>query len=499
LVPEPIYRIKALKFRKTMKFICLLLGAGVPFVLLGQSNENEWDTDHDAMPNDWELHNQLDINDPKDAWKDPDKDGIWNLFEYLLGADPHDRAQPLIIEYSGDEELEQVIGNAARGVVLRLPEGHYRLNYNYPTFTEPPRVLLQGGWNTDFTSRDHCRYRTVLDGGNEGSIFNFLIASGNSSAVILDGLTLMNGNRGAINYTGYVSKVQLVLANCVLAHNESHRAGSIIQFEDGDHSLITDFILVNTLIFNNTGTGTSIALNANISNFKVLHSVIAYNKNSNNDIAPFTSGYGIRFRPQSDSVIHIQFANSILWGNANSDIIFDQTNEEQVIINSAHNIFGFIETDSIFTFPKNPSDQSFDPLLQQGEDHILYLNDNSPLISAGFDLGLTSEPNPNIGLLSCPNSGITSTNGPSVPSLDLKLFPNPAHNHILIESYILRPGRFQVRLFDQYGKLISGVDFGRQSAGKKSFSLPTKGLSAGLYYIQVQTQWGSEVASFVKK
>jgi pectate lyase len=47
------------------------------------------DSDHDGMPDAWEIAHGLNPNDPADANADPDKDGYTNLEEYLNGTDPH--------------------------------------------------------------------------------------------------------------------------------------------------------------------------------------------------------------------------------------------------------------------------------------------------------------------------------------------------------------------------------------------------------------------------
>ena len=47
------------------------------------------DSDGDFMPDYWELQNGLNPEDPDDADKDPDRDGLTNLEEFLHGTDPH--------------------------------------------------------------------------------------------------------------------------------------------------------------------------------------------------------------------------------------------------------------------------------------------------------------------------------------------------------------------------------------------------------------------------
>jgi uncharacterized repeat protein (TIGR01451 family) len=46
------------------------------------------DSDHDGLPDDWELAHGLNPNDPSDAMLDSDGDGTSNLQEFLVGTDP---------------------------------------------------------------------------------------------------------------------------------------------------------------------------------------------------------------------------------------------------------------------------------------------------------------------------------------------------------------------------------------------------------------------------
>jgi len=50
-------------------------------------NSTIQDSDNDGMPDQWELDNNLDPNDPADASLDPDQDGLTNLVEYQIDSD----------------------------------------------------------------------------------------------------------------------------------------------------------------------------------------------------------------------------------------------------------------------------------------------------------------------------------------------------------------------------------------------------------------------------
>jgi hypothetical protein len=46
------------------------------------------DSDHDGMPDEWELRYGFDPHDPSDASQDKDGDGYANIEEYINGTDP---------------------------------------------------------------------------------------------------------------------------------------------------------------------------------------------------------------------------------------------------------------------------------------------------------------------------------------------------------------------------------------------------------------------------
>lgn len=445
-----------------------------------------WDSDQDAMPNAWEYHRDLDEYDPEDAWLDPDQDGVCNLYEYYLGSHPQDPDQPMVLEYTGNQPLETFIRMAPRGAVLRIPEGEYDLNYRHEAYAEPPRVLIQGGWKADFTVRDHCRYKTVLNGKGKNPIFHYLISSGNSSSLILDGFILQGGKGEAVQYTSYLSKAQLLIANSTLIGNKAGRTSAVVKYVDGDFTLISDVILINSTIAHNAGTGLLVSQQANLSNLKVLHTLMAYNDAATSDSEPYDSGYGLVYTPGADSTMHVQMANSILWSNAKADVWFDDPDRRRVRVNSRYNVYGYIERDSLSAPFAHQSDTGHDPLvLQRGEQY--FLGPNSPARGSGQSIGFTEEERPDVGIVPCGDPVVSASPQPEKTASDWRVFPNPAQSSLTFELDLIAPGEVQIVLYDLTGRQVFQKNMGYWSSGPQSFMIDISHLRSNFYWLELRS------------
>ncbi len=478
-----------------MRWFTFLIVFNLPLLLFSQFEA--WDGDKDGIPDPWERERALDINDPTDAWADPDEDGVLNIYEYFLGTDPQDRNQPKFIAYQGDIPLQDFIAQAARGVVLQIPEGVYDLQYNHSPIAEAPRLLIQGGWKADFTERDYCAYPTVFLGQEGGAIFNYLLVDGNSSALILDGIEMRQATSGAIRYTSYLSKVQLLLANCQLINNEAHRAASILHFEDGEFSLLSDLILLNTIIADNQGTAIHLEQHATRANFKLLHSLLALNNFSTNDDPPFSSGYGLTFETDADSLLQMQLTNSIIWGNEKADVALWEGMEARTQIRSTYNIYGFFENDPNARFFNHPSDRSIDPQLLNDAASHFRLDEDSPARANGSYIGFGPVFSTDIGPTVC-DFPLTSSGGVTAADHAIKIYPNPTRETLYLERVGDEGTAIYLQIYNQWGQKVGTLAKASMPGNQNRMAISTAHLPPACYYLQYKIGGKSAGQFFIK-
>ncbi|MBI5583694.1 MAG: hypothetical protein HY892_07705 [Deltaproteobacteria bacterium] len=341
----------------------------------------ETDTDDDGMPDTWEIANGLNPNDPSDTWADPDGDHVINLFEYQLGSNPHNASRPTVVTVSAGGNVTAAINSATTGQVIRVEGGTY--NLNYITFS-PKTIMLQGGWNSDFTRRSPGVTPTIFDGRSLDEVLYFSFSSG-ANSVILDGLTLINGKGsfGALNMTADgTSVMKWSFMNSTIVNSESTTTfgGAFnIHHRTGSES---DVFLINSIIANNSSSGIyNQTTGTAVGRWHVRNSDITNNQSPDVD-----EGYGIDGFTLDNGVLAIKIKNTILWGNQTTDLNIDGFGNSTTVaadysdVGTINVVFGAIYTPGAGIINSNPrfvAPASGNFTVQKG----------SPCIDAGTNTG----------------------------------------------------------------------------------------------------------------
>jgi hypothetical protein len=339
----------------------------------------EPDTDDDGMPDAWESANGLNPNDPSDAWTDPDGDYVINLFEYQLSSDPNSPSTPAVATVSAGEDVEAAIGSATTGQLIRVEGGTY--NVNYITFS-PTTIMIQGGWNSNFTHRDLGATPTIFDGQSLGEVLYFSFSTGTNS-VILDGLTLTNGEGsfGALNMTAQgTSTMKWSVMNCTIVNSEStFDFGGAANIHHWNSSQ-SDVFIINSIIANNSSSGMyNQTAETAVGRWKVINSDI-----TNNQSLDASEGYGIEGFTLGDAVLDIGLKNTILWGNQKTDLDISRS----ITADAEYSDIGTVNATYGATYNPGAGIIDSDPLFADSDNGDFTLQEGSPCIDAGTSSGV---------------------------------------------------------------------------------------------------------------
>ncbi|MCK4661301.1 MAG: T9SS type A sorting domain-containing protein [Bacteroidales bacterium] len=361
----------------------------------------EEDSDDDGMPDSWETDNGLNPNDPFDAWEDPDGDFVLNLFEYQLNSNPFNASTPNIVTVSAGGNIEDAIDETPTGSVLRVERGTY--NVNYMTFS-PTTIMIQGGWNSNFTSRDPIETPTIFDGQSLDEVLYFGFASGTNS-VILDGLNLINGKGyfGALNMIADGTAImKWSIMNCLILDSEciDNDYGGVVYLLHWENSQ-SDVFIIKSIIANNQSSGIyNQTVDYALGKWKIINSNI-----TNNNSLDADEGYGIDAFTLDSAALTIKFKNTILWGNQKTDleILWSITaNVEYSDIGTVNAAYGAVYNEGSGIINMNP-------LFVNLDNCNFNLLSGSPCIDAGIEVGLPFLGNyPDIGVFEYSESDLSN-------------------------------------------------------------------------------------------
>jgi hypothetical protein len=340
------------------------------------------DTDDDGMPDEWEVAQGLNPNDPDDAWFDPDGDEVVNLFEYQLGSDINDPTTPPVVTVApvGAEfsDVSTAIEAVAPGTTLRVAGGSYAVNYI--TF-DPKVVMLQGGWDADFRQRDLQRSPTILDGGQLKEILYFSSNRG-EPVIILDGLHFVRGSGlfGAVNLHAEGNTfLRASVVNCTITESVAGLIlGGVLSLHHRDMSR-SDRTIANTIIAGNVGSGIySQNTNNSQARWRLIHTTISHNTNGD------FNGYGIDTFTLNNAMLDAHIYNSIIWGNEQDDISI----KGNIIFEVHHSDIGNVNATSGAVYEAGDGVLNVDPLFVDPLSNDFHLQASSPVLDQGIETGV---------------------------------------------------------------------------------------------------------------
>jgi hypothetical protein len=146
--------------------------------------------------------------------------------------------------------------SAVTTTLIRVAEGVYN-EANLAVFSG---IVLSGGWNTAFTTRDPDQFVTVVDGGRAGFVMR---SGGLDASQVVDGMTVRNGVREGLGGGALViSGDNTVVSNSVLVGNtSSSRGGGVyatFTTSYGGSPIVSNNVLLGNRAYSNTGGGIGI-------------------------------------------------------------------------------------------------------------------------------------------------------------------------------------------------------------------------------------------------
>ncbi len=164
--------------------------------------------------------------------------------------------------------IQSAIDSSISGDEIRIAEGTYQ---EIISLTSSKILTIKGGWNNDFTSRDHGSFATILDARGMGSGVS-IIAAGASINIELDGINVKSGQSDIgggvfIKASGTGSMATVKIKNCEISNCVVSEYGGGISAEAIYDGFIELEFTANAISNNSAGWGGGGGLACNAENF----------------------------------------------------------------------------------------------------------------------------------------------------------------------------------------------------------------------------------------
>ena len=456
-----------------------------------QAQQIMQDDDQDGMDDTWESNNGLDASDQSDAWLDLDDDAVINLFEFQLGSDPNDGASPVAINANPAGDLDVMIEALTEPTLIRVTSGTYEPDVDYfkgaGIEDAPINVMIQGGWNEDFTVRDTDMHQALFTDTASGRILDFFFSTG-SSTVIVDGITFTDG--AALFVTTSDSSFAAVSLHNVRATDYLDMGSLVgtINIDTQDSSAI-DFNIIRSLTANNEGSVFLTATGTSHIDGNVLHTVLT--NNLAKDISSFATGFDVVALDEAS--IAIDITNSVVWGNHLEILGGDIRAINDVTVDASHSVIGQVSEFPVGNFVAGEMVLDEDPLFADAASGDYHLMPESNLINNGKDVGLPFYGSaPEIGLYEIIESSTSIDDETNLLTEVFTVeppFPNPFQTSTSFVLQVQQPTSVVVSVYDILGREVRSFPEVSHAKGQFTYAWDGKSnsgsdLPAGIYFVR---------------
>ena len=473
------------------------------FVGAALNAQNDYDSDNDGMPDDWENNFSLNPLDSLDAWLDNDDDKVFNLYEFQLGTDPNVANDFTILEVTVEDDLQAAIESIDGPTVIRLAKGEYSRNDDGIFFLFVTiKLLIQGGWDETFSVYDPCSNPVILNGEPSGIIFDIFLNDQGKEAFILENINFTKANGTAIDVFGSADTSYFSINNCQFVNNESPWFSPTVNIAASSNNTITEFTVTNCFFNQNKGAE---ALNFGLTNptgvTRIYNNVITNTQTTLNEDGEVRGGNGIDIGIAINSSNKVLMRNNIFWGNETDDLDFSGAREAFSLLFSSNNNVGTV-ADNFFplTFPSE-SDISEDPIFNAQEIGDFTLSNNSPSKNTGINLGLPGQMKGSVdmGPSTCPAIVTSIFYSPKITH-NLSLFPTINRGRFFVVFESMKSTTFDWEVINLQGQVINnGSLFAYSGKNKHSIEVAASSIDPGVYYFRIVSNDSYMIAPFIKK
>ena len=287
--------------------------------------------------------------------------------------------------------IQQAVSEASSGDTIKVAKGVYNENI---VIKAVKTLVIQGGWNSGFTSMSADPSVTVIngditgDGNGDGSVMTIKAGPAANIFVSIENMTLTNGdadNGGGVRVLSSANTVRLVLKNTVLSGNTAGTGGGLSAVSSNSGHISVS--LVNAVIAENAAAkgGAVYAYSedaGSTTKMTVTNGTVTSNEAN--------KGGGLYIWSADSGQTTIKAGNTVIWGNTavvSGDDIFLDRDKSVTVLNTSYSDIGEVEANTV-SYAAGPGDIDSEPVFVNPAAGDYNLDSDSPCRDSGSSAGV---------------------------------------------------------------------------------------------------------------